>query len=187
MEMFALWLFGRYNQRPAGDNSEPGSEINRYITVLVSIMGKFANFYTRKIFRNSELHSLDDYVVLLILQYGAKLSKSELMRQALMEKSYGTEVIKRLLKQAFIREVKNAADKREKHVAITKAGIAQVTKFAESIAKLSDHVVGNLNQPDKLELLKMLQHLNDFHLPYFDPAKDGQMDELLGINLIQRD
>jgi len=179
LELFALWLLEHHNSKR--NLSETSNEINSYITMLLGFLGRFATYYSRKIFRDTTLHSLDDYGILLALQFNPKLSKAELMRLGIMEKSFGTEVIKRLIDQGFVKEIKNKIDKRERLLTLTDSGKEQIRIFGDSIASLSNHVVGKLSKDERTSLLKMLQHLNQFHYPFFEENNEVEINKILAI------
>ena len=94
-----------------------------------------------------------------------QLSKSELISYNIQEKASGTVVISRLIKAGLIREWKNTADKRGKHISITEEGKSLLYRVFEHTSNVGKIVTGKLTLEEKLTLQHLLQKLEDFHHP----------------------
>jgi DNA-binding MarR family transcriptional regulator len=107
-------------------------------------MGRYAQFYGRRVFRDSEIYSDDDWGILVSLFPDLQMKKTEVLRGCIMEKSSGNEVLKRLLKQGLIQEIPHPEDRRSKLVMLTDAGRAAFMSVQNGIERLSDVVVADL-------------------------------------------
>lgn len=175
---FARWLAGEFktSAEPELVKKHKGS-----ITMSVHFIYKFAQFYSRKIFKNSLIYSLDDFSVLAGLLLDKKLMKAELIRKNITEKSSGNEVLKRLLRQQLIKESNNPEDKRSKLLELTPLGLAEINAIRTQMLNLGTLVEGNLDEQEKAMLLSVLSKLHAFHQPIFESNDEILLQEKLGI------
>ncbi len=180
-EDFISWLISS-QQRRFGDQADPmfGAPTNALITMYFSIIGRYAQFYGRRIFRHSIVYSEDDWGVLVSLYPDLKMKKTEVMRHCIMEKSSGNEVLKRLLKQGLLRETPHPDDKRSKLIELTDAGRVAFQSIQGGISKLSNAVVADLTEEEKGQLLHILSKLNRYHKPIFEEADEEVLGQMLG-------
>lgn len=171
-EDFTSWLITNQS-RLSKDAAEPefGPPVNGLIAMYLSFMARYAQFYGRRVFRDTAIYSEDDWGVLISLFPDQQLKKADLMRACIMEKSSGNEVLKRMLKQGLLREKPHPSDKRSKLVELTDAGRVAFESVQDRILKLSDTVVGDLTAEEKADLLHILNKLHRFHKPVFEAAK----------------
>ena len=179
-ENFAVWLSNQVNvskQKDLVSAKKPKPAITMYIY----FMYKYALFYSRKIFKNSMIYSIDDFSVLASLLPDKKLMKADVIRKNVTEKSSGNEVLKRLLRQKLIEETDNPNDKRSKLLKLTPAGLIEINAVRSQLEKMGNLVAGDLNEQEKEILITMLSKLNDFHRPLFDANDENLLNEKLGI------
>jgi len=179
-EDFVSWLITN-NQRKPGETTAPdfGPPVNGLIAMYLSFMARYAQFYSRRLFRNSVIYSEDDWGVLVSLYPHQKLKKTEVIRGCIMEKSSGNEVLKRLLKQGLLQEHEHPDDKRSKLIELTDAGRAAFEAVQGGINKLSNVVVADLNEEEKGSLLQMLNKLHRFHQPIFEAGDEDRLEQML--------
>ena len=144
-------------------------------------MYKYALFYSKKIFKNSIIYSLDDFSVLASLLPDKQLMKADVIRKNATEKSSGNEILKRLLRQKLIQETDNPKDKRSKLLALTPAGFAAINAVRSHLEKMGNLVSGNLSEQEMELMVALLSKLNDFHRPLFDANNEELLNEKLGI------
>jgi len=80
-----------------------------------------------------------------------------------MEKTSGTEVIRRLVKRGMIVETADQNDKRSIRVSITKTGRDEILKILPMMSKVTEIVVGNLSSEEINTLSYLLKKLDYFH------------------------
>jgi len=107
---FAEWLHGQ----EGGEEPVLPPNADGLISMYLGFMANYAAFYARRVFRQLDLYSMTDWAFLATLQRASQLTKSDLIQQNILEKSTGTEVLKRLGKQGYIRELPNPEDRRAK-------------------------------------------------------------------------
>ncbi len=181
-ESFASWLitFRHGSAKKQSRQPEAGPRLNGLIAMYLNFMGRYAQFYGRRVFRDSEIYSDDDWGILVSLFPNLQMKKTEVLRGCIMEKSSGNEVLKRLLKHGLIQETPHPEDRRSKLVMLTDAGRAAFMSVQNGIERLSDVVVADLTEEEKATLLHLLTKLHLFHKPIFDEADEETLGEMLG-------
>lgn len=182
-EEFAAWLIA--HQRQAVEKGEKpslfdGPPINGLIAMYLGFMAKYAQFYSRRVFRHSVIYSEDDWGVLITLYPFKQMKKTAVMRACILEKSSGNEVLKRMLKQGLLREKANPEDGRSKLVELTDAGRTAFDAVQTGILNLSNTVVADLTEEEKQTLLQILAKLHRFHKPMFEEADEKEVEAMLG-------
>ncbi len=180
-EDFVSWLITSNQRKPeATAPSAFGPPVNGLIAMYLSFMARYAQFYSKRVFRHSVIYSTDDWGVLISLYPSLQLKKTEVMRSCILEKSSGNEVLKRLLKQGLLQEQEHPSDKRSKLIELTDAGRSAFESVQTGINKLADTVVADLTEEEKTSLLQMLNKLHRFHKPVFEEADEQALEKMLG-------
>lgn len=180
-EDFISWLMTNHSRLVKKEENPPaGAPLNGLIAMYLSFMARYAQFYGRRVFRNTDIYSEDDWGVLITLYPDIQLKKTDVIRQCIMEKSSGNEVLKRMLKQGLLQEHVHPDDKRAKLIGLTDAGRAAFESVQNGVAKLSDTVVADLTDAEKTNLLQILNKLNRYHKPVFEAADEEELERLLG-------
>jgi DNA-binding MarR family transcriptional regulator len=137
--------------------------LNSRISALLTRMNRFAAFYTKKAFHGLDITNAQEFGILACVQGLGAPTKTEVAHFNLLEKTTGTEMMKRLLKLGFLEEFDDEHDKRSKRVRITPEGVNVMETAVQQLWELSEIVVGNLSDEQKHSLASMLEELNDFH------------------------
>lgn len=154
-------------------------ESNSDISILITLMFRYAKGYIKKALHNSPIQTADEFAFLITLMTHDSLTKTELINKQVMEKTSGVEVIKRLLSQQMVREFADENDKRSVRVAITPKGRKELAMVLPEMAKVSKIVVGNLTQAEINTLSYLLKKLDFFHNDIFMNKRTLQLDEIL--------
>jgi DNA-binding MarR family transcriptional regulator len=133
------------------------------ISILIVLMNHYAKWYIKKVLRESHLQTPDEFSFLITLMTYDSLSKSELITKQVMEKTSGTEVIRRLIKRGLIVESSDDNDKRSIRVSITMSGREEVLRLLPQMSKVTNIVVGNLSSDEINTLSYLLKKLDYFH------------------------
>jgi DNA-binding MarR family transcriptional regulator len=179
-ENFASWLSHEVNLAKHVDTTLR-EKTKPFITMYIYFMYKYALFYSRKIFKDSLIYSIDDFSVLASLLPNKQLKKTDVIRKNISEKSSGNEVLKRLLRQKLIKETDNPNDKRSKLLELSPAGLNEINSVRCQLEKMGSLVAGDLNEQEKIMLLNMLSKLHDYHKPLFEANDEKLLNEKLGI------
>lgn len=95
------------------------------------------------------------------------MTKIELIKRNIQDKSSGILIINRLINQGWIEQSDSKEDKRSKVLNITQAGKLALESQMEKIRNATKIVSGNLDYPEKIELIRILDKLDKFHQPIF--------------------
>jgi DNA-binding MarR family transcriptional regulator len=142
-------------------------------------MFRYAKIYVKKALHDSPIQTADEFAFLINLMTFASLTKTELINKQVMEKTSGTEVIKRLAAQGMIREFADETDKRSVRVAISHKGRSEVIRLLPEMAKVSQIVVGNLSDAEIKTLSYLLKKLDFFHNDIFMNKRNLSLEEIL--------
>jgi MarR family transcriptional regulator, lower aerobic nicotinate degradation pathway regulator len=158
--------------------------IESNISRLVLNLFKYAKHYSKKVLDDSLLVSMDDFAFLATLLWKPSYTKTELINSNLYDKPAGTEIIKRLGKNGFVKESKIQVDKRSVSIEITPKGRKTLEEIFGDMNKLALLVSGNLSNEEKITFLILLNKLNDFHQEKYNHPNYKQLgiDELLKPN-----
>ena len=149
------------------------------ISILIVLMNRYAKWYMKKVLRDSHLQTPDEFSFLITLMTYDSLSKSELITKQVMEKTSGTEVIRRLIKRGLIVESPDNNDKRSIRVSITQSGSEEVNRLLPLMSKVTKIVVGNLSTEEINTLSYLLKKLDYFHNDIYNNKRGLALSDIL--------
>lgn len=168
-------LRGNYQGNDFAD--EAGSDTD--ISILIVLLFRYAKSYIKKALKDSIMNTADEFSFLITLMTFDSLSKSELIQKQVMEKTSGTEVINRLLKNELITQYNDENDKRSVRVRITPKGRMELVQILPQMQVVSQIVTGRLDEKEKTTLAYMLRKLEHYHNDIFLNKKETELVELL--------
>ncbi|MEQ8702636.1 MAG: MarR family transcriptional regulator [Phaeodactylibacter sp.] len=174
---FGEWLV-QQGISPHKSNTLPPNT-DGLISMFFGFMTNYAAYYARRVFRQLDLYSFTDWAFLATLEQEEPLTKSALIQKNILEKSTGTEVLKRLNKQGYIEELPNPEDRRAKLVRLSEQGRQVVEEANALIMPMGQVVTGDLTAAEKRQLLSLLQKLHKFHQPIFEAGDEEKLSRLL--------
>ncbi|HOP59738.1 MAG TPA: MarR family transcriptional regulator [Bacteroidales bacterium] len=149
------------------------------ISILIVLMNRYAKWYMKKVLRNSQLQTPDEFSFLITLMTYDSLSKSELITKQVMEKTSGTEVIRRLLRKGLIIESADENDRRSIRVSITNSGREEILRMLPFMSQVARIVVGNLSAREINTLSYLLKKLDYFHNDIYINKRGHALSEIL--------
>jgi DNA-binding MarR family transcriptional regulator len=152
---------------------------NSDVGILITLMFRYAKTYIKKALQDSPIQTADEFAFLITLMTFDSLTKTELINKQVMEKTSGTEVIKRLAAQGMIREFADASDKRSIRVVISDKGRIEIIRILPDMAKVSQIVVGNLSDAEIKTLSYLLKKLDFFHNDIFMNKRHLGLDDIM--------
>ena len=152
---------------------------NSDVGILITLMFRYAKTYIKKALQDSPIQTADEFAFLITLMTFDSLTKTELINKQVMEKTSGTEVIKRLAAQGMIREFADASDKRSIRVVISDKGRIEIIRILPVMAKVSQIVVGNLSDAEIKTLSYLLKKLDFFHNDIFMNKRHLGLDDIM--------
>jgi DNA-binding MarR family transcriptional regulator len=162
----------------AQDIQQSGTRSDSELSVLITLLYKYAKNYIRKAMANSVLQTPDEFGFLIVLITFPSLTKMELIQKNVMEKTSGMEVIRRLIRYGLVEQFDDEQDKRSQRVRITEKGKVVVYQLLPEMQKVGEVVGGDLNESEKLSLLYLLKKLDHFHHDLYTKTKQSNWDEV---------
>jgi DNA-binding MarR family transcriptional regulator len=199
IEDFAGWLLAESGAKNEVATIEPtvkasnqaNAEIKRNIPIeseissLLGLMGRYAKMYIKKAIENSGLQTIDEFSYLANVDLSGKtgINKTDLIIRNIHEKTTGTEILKRLLKEELLRQEDSQEDRRSKLLFITNKGRETFFGVLGNMHKAGLLINGNLTSKEKETLLSLLIKLRNFHHPIFLESRENNLEELVATYL----
>lgn len=149
------------------------------VSILVSLLYRYAKMYSRKAMKESGLKSVDEFALLITLMTHDTISKQELIKEQVLEKTSGIEIVNRLIRQGFVEQFDGEKDRRSKLLRITPEGRREIIQILPRMNQVSKIVVGNLTQTEQNLLTFLMRKLDDFHNDIFMNDKDAGLEDIL--------
>lgn len=153
--------------------------VERVIAQHLTFMYRYVKHYAKMIFQDSALKSLEEFSFMTtVMQYNA-ISKSDLIRKNVYEKSSGIEIINRLIKLNFFMQEENPNDIRSKLILLTEQGRAELYRIFGKMNTLGIIASGELTYAEKIMLANILKKLDNFHYHNYNQKSMQQLDDYL--------
>ena len=178
---FKKWVFDQESQKYSNDNistdwegKDQGRSPESAISTLLIHLNRYAKSYSKSVISDSEFSTQEDFIYLINLKTFGTMSKIDLIKKNIHEKPVGILIINRLLKQGWIEQNDSRDDKRTKLINITQKGLTVLENQMSKIRKATNIVSGNLTHSEKMELIRILNKLNQFHHPIYHKNIDSK-------------
>ncbi|WP_410220719.1 MarR family winged helix-turn-helix transcriptional regulator [Pedobacter sp.] len=172
IEGFKSWIAQSHHnckkQEPYWEGKENGRSAESVINTLIVHMNRYAKSYSKSAIHDSDFSTQEDFIYLINLKAFGSMSKTDLIKKNVHEKPVGMQIINRLISQKWVEQTESATDKRSKVLSITEKGLEVLEKQMNKIRQATTIVTGNLTHTEKMELIRLLNKLNDFHEPIYD-------------------
>lgn len=160
-------------------DTNPQNRIATDVSILISLMFRYAKNYIKKALKGSQINSADEFSFLITLLTYDSLSKQELINLQVMEKTSGIEIINRLIKKGFISQYDDEADKRSKRIILTSTGRVALVAILPQMNKVSKIVLGKLSMDEQHMLVYLLRKLDHFHNDIFLNEKNYELEDII--------
>ncbi len=173
IEGFKRWIVANYkgdeiNNEPNWEGKEKGRSAESVINTLIVHMNRYAKSYSKSAIFGSNFATQEDFIYLINLKAFGEMTKMDLIKKNVHEKPAGMQVINRLIAQGWVNQTDSDTDKRSKVIKISNMGLEVLEKQMDKIRKATEIVTGDLTRSEKMELIRLLNKLNDFHQPIYD-------------------
>ena len=169
-------------QEPNWEGKEHGRTAESVISTLIVHMNRYAKNYSKSAIYNSEFSTQEDFIYLINLKAFGAMTKMELVKKNVHDKSVGMQIINRLIRQGWVIQSDSDIDKRSKMVNINEKGLEALEMQMNNVRNASEIVAGDLTYPEKMQFIELLKKLNDFHHPIYlknlDPSE--LLQEVMG-------
>jgi len=161
--------------------SQTDPDQNSYtdVSILVTLLFRYAKSYIKKALKTSNIKSADEFSFLITLMTHAQMTKHELIKLQVIEKSSGIEILNRLIKQGLIEQYNDMEDKRRKLLKITPFGRSEIIAVLPMMNIVSRIVVGDLSKDEQNLLTYLLRKLDCFHNDIYLQKTENEMVQML--------
>lgn len=170
-------LKSTYKDIPQWEGKDKGRSPESVISTLLVHMNRFAKSYSRAAIAGSEFSTQEDFIYLINLKAFGEMTKMDLIKKNVHEKSAGILIISRLINNGWVVQEDSTTDKRTKIIKITDKGIEVLEQQMDKIREATKIVCGDLSEPEKMQLINLLNKLNDFHIPIYN--NNNNVEKLL--------
>lgn len=149
------------------------------VSILVSLLSRYAKMYARKAMKDSGIKTVDEFAILITLMTHDSISKQELIKEQVLEKTSGIEIVNRLIRQGYIEQFDGEKDRRSKQLKVTVQGRREILQILPRMNQVSKIIVGNLTQTEQNLLTFLMRKLDHFHNEIFMNEKDAGLEDIL--------
>ena len=177
IEGFKNWISINNNtvvNEPDWEGKENGRSAESVINTLIVHMNRYAKSYSKSAIVGSDFSTQEDFIYLINLKAFGEMSKMDLIKKNVHEKPVGMQIINRLINQGWIEQRNSKTDKRSKVISISETGLQALGNQMDKIRQATSIVTGNLSQKEKMELIRLLNKLDDFHQEIYDKNIDTE-------------
>lgn len=153
---------------PYWEGKESGRSAASVINTLIVHLNRYAKSYSKSAIFGSEFSTQEDFIYLNILKDFGEMIKMDLIKRNVHDKPAGMQIINRLITKGWVDQTNCDVDKRSKFLKINDKGLAVLERQMEKIRQASEMVTGDLTDNEKMELIRLLNKLNEFHMPIYD-------------------
>ena len=170
---FEKWIANKVSvseleSEPDWEGKKKGRSPESVINTLLVHMNRYAKSYSKSAIFGSDFATQEDFIFLINLKAFGEMTKMELIRKNVQEKPAGMQIINRLIAQGWVAQKNSEIDKRSKVISITQKGLEALDTQMDKIRQATRVVTGNLTHVEKMELIRLLNKLNDYHLPIYE-------------------
>ncbi len=157
---------------PDWERKESGRSAESVISTMLVHMNRYAKMYSKSAMLDSPFSTQEEFIYLINLKAFGAMGKMELIKMNIQDKPTGMQIINRLIRQGWVSQNDSPHDKRSKVIAITPLGKETLDAHMDKIRQATLIVSGNLSADEKLELIRLLNKLSDFHQNVFNKHID---------------
>ena len=167
---FASWLNERLNEGRTNRTTEPdwlgksnGRSAESVINTSLVHLYRYAKMHAKAAIAGTLFSTPDDFIYLISLTSHGSISKSALIKLNVHEKSVGMQIINRLINNGLVIQEAVENDKRNRMITITQAGKELLASTILNIKSASRTVTEPLSHQEKMDLIRLLLKLENFH------------------------
>lgn len=170
VHLFGAWLNERFKKSGTAILNEPdwkgkskGRSADSVINTSLVHLSRYAKLQAKVAIANTAFSTPDEFIYLISLVAFGSMSKTALIKLNVHEKSAGIQIINRLINNGLVTQTVIDTDKRNRMIHITPKGTALLDESMENIRAATRNVTEPLSQEEKMELIRLLTKLEDFH------------------------
>ena len=153
--------------------------LNTMIARDISFVYRYMRCFVRKAIKDTPLQTIDEYSYLITLMAKGEMTKTELNNYNVVEKTSGSEIIRRLLKGGLISQTRNLQDRRSLLLSITPKGREVVKELLPRMQQSSDILLRDLSWDQKIFLHSLHEQLYESNHSLFLTERDSDLAKLV--------
>lgn len=178
IEGFKQWIADNIDPAAVARNTtwegkESGRSPESVINTLIVHLNRYAKTYSKAAIHDSEFSTQEDFIYLINLNAFGAMSKMQLIKKNIQDKPTGMQIINRLIDKGWVTQQDSDTDKRSKIIRISEQGKTVLALQMDKIRLATSIVAGDLNEKEKIELIRLLNKLEHFHQPIFQQNYDS--------------
>jgi DNA-binding MarR family transcriptional regulator len=158
---------------------EDGLPIEAHMGRVFGHLSRMAHLYSKKVLRPLGVANLEDFGYLATLSRLDKPRKGELIRLMHAETTSGSAVIKRLVAEGWVKELRDKDDGRSTRVAVTAKGMRTLDRCFPRMAEMGRMIFGLLDAEEKATLYDLLKKIEEPHARLLIERREDGFDELV--------
>jgi DNA-binding MarR family transcriptional regulator len=170
VHLFVQWMNERFRTADSNSLVEPdwkgkskGRSAESVINTALVHVYRYAKTIAKNVIVGSPLSTPDDLIYLITLVSQGSMTKTALLKCNIHEKSSGIQIINRLIKNGLVEQLATDSDKRNRMVHITEKGSEVLNEHMPRIKAASQQVTEPLSHQEKMDMIRLLTKLEDFH------------------------
>lgn len=170
VHLFVQWMNQHLNhsneltfEEPEWIGKENGRSPESVINTSLVHLYRYAKLLAKEAIAGSSFSTPDDFIYLISLVSHGSMTKTALIKLNVHEKSAGIQIINRLIHAGLVEQSTTEMDKRNRMIRITEEGTAKLTERLQHIKQASASVTAPLSHQEKMDLIRLLAKLEDFH------------------------
>ncbi|WP_126973954.1 MarR family transcriptional regulator [Gynurincola endophyticus] len=155
------------------------TNIERVISQNFLFLYRYIKYYSKIALKESVINSIEEFgMAMTVLQYQS-ISKTDLIKKNVIEKSSGVEIINRLIKIGLLTQTDNPDDHRSQLIGLSDQGKFELFKTFENMNTLGLIATGTLNTSEKVQLAMILKKLDQFHFNNYNNKSLNNLEDFL--------
>lgn len=148
---------------PDWEGKSKGRSADSMINTSLVHLYRYARLQAKNAIANTDFSTPDDFIYLINLTSFGSMTKTALIKLNVHEKSAGIQIVNRLISNGLVEQTETESDKRNRMIHITPKGTQLLNASIENIRQASKNVTEPLSEQEKMDLIRLLTKLEDFH------------------------
>ncbi len=172
-------IIGKTNPEIIKSPHHIANNIERVIAQHILLLYRYIKFYSKAAFATSNIRTMEEFSFLMNVMQHQRITKTELIRRNIIEKSSGIEIINRLIKSNMLIQVDNPEDQRSHLIQLTDFGQSELFRIFGKMDTLGKIATGELSITEKEKLALMLKKLDHFHYDNYNNKELKELEDYL--------
>lgn len=155
------------------------NNIERVIAQHLILLNRYIKFYSKTAFASSKIKTLEEFSFMMTVMQHGQITKTDLIKRNIIEKSSGIEIINRMVKIGMLEQTHNPKDHRSHLIQLTENGRIELFKIFRNMDVLGKIASGPLTSYEKEQLAVMLKKLDQFHYDNYNNKNLKTLDDFL--------